>query len=119
MPPKRSIIMDQPNLNSIPSSKIVHFKQEVEEATTTPTQPSPSIMSIQDHANLDQLSSAIKDLLQDDTELSTPVVAKAAGEQLEVEFGEATNSIPIGADFMDPLVPEDYDAYYHSEVVNW
>ncbi len=47
----------------------------------------------------------------DDVQLATPTVANVDEKGLIVDFQDHSNLGPIHAEYDDPLMPEDYDAY--------
>ena len=105
-------------------------------------------MSMEEAANIEQLEtileSGVNNMLAPSSttqeEPMTPFVAKISATQnaadagpsssdseLLVEFGEPSNLVPLQAEFDEPLVPSDYDAYggyagiadSSSTAVNW
>ncbi len=54
----------------------------------------------------------------DDVELATPNVANVDDKGLIVDFQDHGNLVPIFAEYDDPLMPEDYDAYGGGSL-NW
>ena len=107
----------------------------------------PYVMSVQEEENVKDLesiiSSAVNDMLvpssNDHAEPMTPIIANvmtknqpsshasAPESGLLVEFSEPTNLVPVQAEFDEPLIPSDYDAYggyagiadSSSTAVNW
>ena len=108
----------------------------------------PYVMSMEEATNIEQLETILEsganNMLTPSSaaqeEPMTPFVAKMSATQnatdagpsssdseLLVEFGEPSNLVPLQAEFDEPLVPSDYDAYggyagiadSSSTAVNW
>ena len=139
----------QPKISTISSEMSSQFHKEAgpPQCMFDELYHEPYVMSVQEEENVKDLesiiSSAVNDMLvsssNDHAEPMTPIVANvmtndqssshasAHESGLLVEFDEPTNLVPVQAEFDEPLIPSDYDAYggyagiadSSSTAVNW
>ena len=155
IPPKANLPpLQQPKVSAISSdiSKQFHEETGFPDCAFDEMFHEPYIMTLQETNNVKELQtileSNVNNMLAPSTatqeEPMTPFVinisatqnvastdstagAESPESELLVEFGEPSNLVPLQAEFDEPLVPSDYDAYggyagiadSSSTVVNW
>ena len=69
--------------------------------------------------NVKQLHSMLKDLAGSEDDSTTPIAAGIAADGLLFDLSGQEKGVydPVHAEFDEPLVPSDYDAY--GDAVNW
>ena len=106
---------DKPNASTITTNQLNAFREHTDEQVSSSSYQEAYEMPVDDRKNFAELEQMIlKSVDGEAIDLATPIVANIAtrNQDMIVDFGEEhDNIVPIHAEFEEPLVPEDYDAY--------
>ena len=90
-----------------------------EQSLHTPLEEHHKSISNEDAAIISELQQLLVGTMNGEAiDMATPIAAAVDDKGLIVDFQDHGNIIPIHAEFEDPLVPSDYDAY-GGGALNW
>lgn len=108
------VSFENPKQHAITAEQLEAFNEQVEDPTTQLVENhAPHMMSIEEKQNFARLEEMLLNTANGKSEdVATPVVANVSSDEMIVDFGEKPGTlIPIHAEWEEPLVPSDYDAY--------
>ena len=115
----KKVGFERPKVKTLSTEQAKAFNEEIEanEKVDYEIYNEQHTLTDQEIDNIHTIGESLQDLIGDDIDCSTPIVAFAkAGEREKIEEND-DNFIPVHAEWEDPLIPSDYSAY--NGALNW